>query len=185
VPGYLWFGFPAISVLFAREYLSSVDNFYQLFAGSYGHAIHGQQYLGALLFAIVALLMLWRLPGDVPGLPAIRPALAVSVAWLFFWPYSLPWYDAMAFCLLVLYPASRLDWLMLLQLTFGAFALMPGNAAVPAQRLLAEITNDSVYWVTPAVLLAAAAALACLCLTGKWKMAPPLGPRGAELALPT
>jgi hypothetical protein len=39
VPGYLWFGFPAISVLFARDYMGSVTNFYQLFAGSYGHTI--------------------------------------------------------------------------------------------------------------------------------------------------
>jgi hypothetical protein len=174
LPGYLWFGSPAISVLFARDYLSSVDNFYQLFAGSYGHAIPYQQYLGALLFVAVALLMLWRLPGDIPGLPAIRPALAVSVAWLFFWPYTLPWYDAMVFCLLALYSASRLDWLVLVQLTIGVFALMPGNAGAPAQHLLASITNDSLYWVAPAVLLVAAAALAGLCLTGKWKMTRPL-----------
>jgi hypothetical protein len=127
-----------------------------------------------LLFVAVALLMLWRLPGDIPGLPAIRPALAVSVAWLFFWPYTLPWYDAMVFCLLALYSASRLDWLVLVQLTIGVFALMPGNAGAPAQHLLASITNDSLYWVAPAVLLVAAAALAGLCLTGKWKMTRPL-----------
>jgi hypothetical protein len=172
VPGYLWFGFPAISVLFARDYMASVENFYQLFAGSYGHTIPYQQYLGALLFAVVALLMLWRLPGDVPGLPAIRPTLAVGVAWLFFWPYTYPWYAAMVFCLLAVYSASRLDWLALIQLTIGVFALMPGNAGIPAQRLLASITNDSLFWVAPAVLLAVAAALAWLCLTGKWKMTP-------------
>jgi hypothetical protein len=129
-----------------------------------------------LLFAAVALLMLWRLPGDVPGLPAIRPTLAVSVAWLFLWPYTFPWYDAMVFCLLAVYSASRLDWLALIQLTIGVFALMPGNAGVPAQRVLASITNDSLFWVAPAVLLAVAAALAWLCLTGKWKMASSVSP---------
>jgi hypothetical protein len=185
VPTYLWAGTPAIRVLFARDYLASVDNFYQLFAGSYGHYISHQVVLAALLSAVFALLMLWRLPGEVPGLPAIRPALAVSVAWLFFWPYTLPWYDAMAFCLLALYPASRLDWLALVQLTMGAFALMPGNAGVPAQHLLATITNDSLYWVTPAVLLAAAAGLACLCLTGRWKMTRPFVTRDADLPLPS
>jgi hypothetical protein len=185
VPGYLWFGTPAISVLFARDYLSSVDNFYQLFAGSYGHNIPHQVVLGALLTAIVALLMLWRLPGEVPGLPAIRPALALSIAWLFFWPYTLPWYDAMAFCLLALYPASRLDWLALVQVTMGAFALMPGNAGVPVQHLLATITNDSLYWVTPAVLLAVAAALAYLCLTGRWKMTRPFVTLDPDLPLPS
>ncbi len=186
VPGYLWFGSPAISVLFAREYLSSVDNFYQLFAGLVrtrhpGSAVH----LGALLFAIVALLMLWRLPGEVPGLPAIRPTLAVSVAWLFFWPYTLPWYDAMVFCLLALYSASRLDWLVLVQLTIGVFALMPGNAAVPAQHLLATITNNSLYWVAPAVLLAAAVVLVWLCLTRRWKMTRPFISMDADLPLPS
>jgi len=185
VPGYAWFGTPAISVLFARDYLSSVDNFYQLFAGSYGHTIPYQQYLGALLFAVVALLMLWRLPGEVPGLPAIRPTLAISVAWLFFWPYTLPWYDAMVFCLLALYSASRLDWLALVQLTIGVFALMPGNAAIPAQHLLATITNDSLYWVAPAVLLAAAVALVGLCLTRRWKMTRPFVTLEADLPLPT
>jgi hypothetical protein len=184
VPGYVYFGTPAVSVLFDREFLSSVDNFYQLFVGSYGHVISGQQYLGALLFAGVALLMLWRLPGDVPGLPAIRPTLAITVAWLFFWPYTLPWYDAMVFCLLALYSASRLDWLVLVQLTIGVFALMPGNASVPAQPVLATINNDSLYWVAPAVLLAAAVALICLCLTRRWNMARPFVTLDPEVPLP-
>jgi hypothetical protein len=182
-PTYWWFGAPAIKVLFARDYLSSVDNFYQLFAGSYGHYIPHQVVLAMLLSAVVGLLMLWRLPGEVPGLPAVRPALALSVAWLFFWPYTLPWYDAMAFCLLALYPASRLDWLALVQLTAGAFALMPGNAGLPAQHLLRVINNGNLYWVTPAVLLAVAAALVYLCVTGRWKIARPFVMRDADLPL--
>jgi len=170
LPGYLWFGTPSISVLFARDYLSSIDNFYQLFAGSYGRTIPGQTVVGALLFVAVALLMLWRFPADLPGLPAIGPALALSAAWLLLWPYTFPWYDAMVFCLLALYRPSRLDWVILAQLTIGVFALMPGNAGTPPQHALAVINNDLLYWVVPAVLLLIAAGLVWLCLTGRWKM---------------
>ena len=35
-----------------------------------------------MLFAAVALLLLWRLPDGVADLPAIRPAVAVGLAWL-------------------------------------------------------------------------------------------------------
>src|SRR5260370_39775967 len=87
--------------------------------------------------------MLWRLPEGGLAWPAVRPALAVSAAWLFVWPYQLPWYDAMLICLLVLYPASRLDWLVVARVTAGTFALMPGNAGVPPQHPLKVITSDS------------------------------------------
>jgi len=65
----------------------------------------------------VAVLALRRMPEGALSQPAIRPALALSAAWLFFWPYQLPWYDAMIICLLVFYPASRLDWLVIARLT--------------------------------------------------------------------
>jgi hypothetical protein len=173
-PGYLFFGAPAVRVLFAREYLSAVDSFYQLFAGSArGHQFQHEPVVGALLFLVVAVLMLWRFPGRVAGLPAIAPALAMSAAWLLFWSYSLPWYNAMAFCLLALYPASRLDWVMLAQTTAGVLALMPGNAGNPPGHTLAVINNDLLHWVAPVCLLLAAAALVWLCLTGRWKMSEP------------
>ena len=77
------------------------------------------------------------MPDGAPALPAVRPALAVSVAWVFLWSYQLPWYDAMVVCLLAVYPASVLDWLVLARLTVPAFALMPGNAGYPPQHVLA------------------------------------------------
>jgi len=78
------------------------------------------------------------------------------------------------FCLLALYPASLIDWLALARLTAATFALMPGNAVTPPQHWLLVITNDSVFWWAPAVLLAAAVALVWLALTGRWKMDPPV-----------
>jgi hypothetical protein len=76
------------------------------------------------------------------------------------------------FCLLALYPASRLDWLVVARLTAATFALMPGNAGYPPEHLLALITADSLFWWAPAVLLAAVVALVWLCLSERWKMGP-------------
>ena len=172
-PSYAWFGPPAVKALLSREDTASVDNFYQLFVGSHGNVIPHQLLLAALLFGAVAVALLWRLPEGIPDLPAIRPVLAVSLAWLFFWPYQLPWYDAMVLCLLALYPASRLDWLVLLRLAAATFALMPGNAGFPPQHLLAGITAASLYWVAPACLLAASAGLVWLVGSQRWKMDQP------------
>jgi len=173
LPSYAWFGSPAARALLSRDAAASVDNYYQVFVGSHGNVFPHQLLLAGLLFGAVAVLLLRRLPDGVPVLPAVRPALAISLAWLFIWPYELPWYDSMAICLLALYPASRLDWLVLIRLTAATFALMPGNAGFPAQHLLAAITAASLYWVTPAILLACAAGLVWLGLSQRWKMEPP------------
>jgi hypothetical protein len=173
-PTYAWFGPNAAKALLERDASASVDNYYQMFVGSHGNVFPLQLLLAGVLLAAVALLLLWRLPDGVPDLPAVRPALAVGLAWLFVWPYQLPWYDAMVFCLLALYPASRLDWLVLARLTAATFALMPGNAGFPPEHILAAITADSLYWWAPAVLLAAAVALVWLCLTDRWKMDEPV-----------
>ncbi len=180
-PTYAWFGPKAAKALLDRDAAASVDNYYQMFVGSHGNVFPHQLLLAGVLAVAVALLLLWRLPDGVPDLPAIRPALAVGLAWLFIWPYQLPWYDAMAFCLLALYPASRLDWLVLARLTAATFALMPGNAGFPPEHVLAAITADSLYWWTPTVLLIAAVALVWLCLSQRWKMDPPVVIRRAEL----
>jgi hypothetical protein len=174
VPSYAGFGIPAVKALVNRDSNASVDNFYQMFVGSHGNLFPHQLLVAALLLAGVTALLLWRLPDGVPDLPAIRPALAVGLAWLFIWPYQLPWYDSMAFCLLALYPASRIDWLVLARLTAATFALMPGNAGFPPEHLLAAMTSDSLFWWAPVVLLAAAVALVWLCLTDRWKMDPPV-----------
>jgi hypothetical protein len=173
VPSYLGFGSPAVRALIARGPMESVDSFYQLFVGSHGHYLPGQSLLAVLAFAAVAALMLWRFPDGAPALPAVWPVLAVGTAWVFVWYYQLPWYDAMVVCLLAVYPASRLDWLVLARMTAATFALMPGNAGLPHQHLLKAITNDSLFYWAPAVLLAAAVGLVWLGLSGRWKMGAP------------
>jgi hypothetical protein len=183
-PSYAWFGPPAVKALLSREAAASVDNYYQVFVGSHGNAIPHQLLLAGLLFGVVALLLMWRLPDGIPALPAVRPALAISLAWLFFWPYQLPWYDAMVLCLLALYPASRLDWLVLLRLAAATFALMPGNAGFPAEHLLAGITAANLYWVAPACLLAASVGLVWLVLSQRWRLDQPTVIPAAGLGRP-
>ena len=152
LPTYAWFGAPAVKALLSRDAEASVDNFYQMFVGSHGNAVPAPAAAGAACCSSRSrLLMLWRLPDGVPALPAVQPALAISLAWLFIWPYELPWYDSMAFCLIALYPASRLDWLVLLRLTAATFALMPGNTGFPAQHLLAMRSPPTrLFWRAPA-----------------------------------
>ena len=138
LPSYLWFGPPAIAVLVYRDASATSDNLYELFSRQFGLAhLPGLTLMVVPLLAAVGWLLLRRLPDGFPARPAVRPAFALSLAWLLVWPYQRPWYDAMAFCLLALYPASRLDWPMLTRLavvTYLLHARHAGQAAHMASR---------------------------------------------------
>ena len=139
--------------------------------------------LAAVLVAATALLALRRMPAGASSRPAIRPALALSAAWLFFWPYQFAWYDVMIICLLLFYPASRLDWLVLARLTAGTIPTIPGNPPTimlaRTSHLVIGFHNAAVYALVPLVLLGAAAGLVALCLSGRWNLGGPSGPPGA------
>jgi hypothetical protein len=78
--------------------------------------------------------------------------LAVAVAWLFAWPYVLPWYDALGWALLAAAPWSRLDWLMLARTTALAFGYLPARGvALPAGLGWLETVVRTA--LTPAALL--------------------------------
>src|SRR5207248_1283206 len=78
VPSYLWFGPPAIAVLFYREASATSDNFYQLFSRPFGLIRPPHLLLvAAALLVVTGWLLLRRLPDGAPGWPAIRPALAL------------------------------------------------------------------------------------------------------------
>jgi len=182
VPSYIWFGPPAITALLARSTQGSADAFYRLFSWPPGSAQVTAPVIMLVVPVLVAIAvaMLWRLPDDVPGLPAVQPALALSLAWLFIWPYQLPWYDAMVICLLAVYPASRLDWLVIGRLCAGTIALMPGNQNWPPPAWLTDLAQAVTGYVVPAAMLAAAAMLVWLCWTRAWRLQPP-GSRQAGL----
>jgi hypothetical protein len=175
LPGYAWFGPPAIRAVLGRSTATSADNFYQLFVRHFGSGVgsRGLVDLAVLMVIGLAALLLWRLPGGTERWPAIRPALALSAAWLFVWPYQLPWYDAMIFCLLIVFPASRLDWLVLGRLTAGTLANMPGNPWLPPIHAMAVLDRYLIHVAAPLVLLAALVILVLLCLSGRWATGQP------------
>src|SRR5260221_7163302 len=130
VPGYVWFGPPAAKALADRRNGISADNFYRFFVFDPHWRSH-LAVIAVVLVVAVAVLALRRLPAGAQARPAIRPALALSAAWLFFWPYQLPRYDAMIICVLVFYPASRLDWLVIVRLAAGPGPHIPGKPKAP------------------------------------------------------
>jgi hypothetical protein len=182
VPGYAWFGLPAVKVLADRRNRFVPYNFYRVFIID-PHWRSQVVLIAAVLVAALALLALWRMPVGVLDRPAIRPVLAVSAAWLFLWPYQYPWYDVMIICLLVLCPASRLDWLVLARLAASTIPGLPGNPPgigwwTSTGHLIIYIHHVIVFVLAPAALLAAAVGLVWLCWSGRWKMDQPGDPPG-------
>jgi hypothetical protein len=165
---------PAVRALLSRRNQSSADNFYRLFIPRGLH--HDLGMIAAVLVIAVAILALRKLPPGTAARPAVRPAVALCAAWLFLWPYQLPWYDSMIICVLVLFPASRLDWLVLARLAAGTISNMPGNPYLQHSHLLLVTDHFAVRILAPLVILAAAAAFVALLLTGRWKLRDFPGP---------
>jgi hypothetical protein len=171
VPSYVIAGRPAVNVLFQRGDLVTWDNLYQMFWRPFGNLSYATDHhlVDVAIVACVALAVLtWmRLPARTPELPAVTPALALSLTWIFLWPFQRPWYDVMIIGLLVLYPASRLDWVVLIRLCFGAIPYM--NAiSIPMNSVWYNIQHDEGVWITSSVRLLAVVALVWLCISGSW-----------------
>ena len=176
VPTYVGLGRPAVAALFARTDMTSQDSFYR-----FANITHWRFLIivALLLFVGIAILLLRRLPTGDWLRPAIRPTLAVTVAWLIIWPYQLPWHDAMIFSVLTLYPASTLDWILLTRLSAATIGTMPGNPnGVPGQTLRsADVLL--VHELVPAVLLACAIGVVVLAISGQWGVQVDAGRRPA------
>jgi alpha-1,6-mannosyltransferase len=176
VPTYLAAGGPAIKVLVTRGPGITWDTMYQLFwRPVLGYTQFGVSsvpphlaLVAYLLFAAVALLALLRFPDRVPGRPAVTPALALSLAWLFVTAFQRPWYDVMAISLLALYSASRLDWVVLIRLLAGATVYAQAVQSPAEPHWLYDIGQFNGAWLTPAVRLLSTAALVWLCVRGRW-----------------
>jgi hypothetical protein len=95
-------------------------------------------------------------------------AFAVVLAWLFAWPYVLPWYDALAWALLPLLAVSTAaangaGWLLLARTTALGFGYLPARQAdTVLPRGLSWLQPVVRHGVTPAVLAAATVWLAVL-----------------------
>jgi hypothetical protein len=175
-PSYLAAGTAAVKVLVTRSPGVTWDNMYQLFwrpvlgdtQFSASHAPPGLQLVAYVLFAVVAVLAFVRWPDRVPDRPAVSPALALSLAWLFVTAFQRPWYDVMAISLLALYSASRLDWVVLVRLLAGASVYAQAVQSPAEPHWLYDLGQFDGAWLTPAVRLLAAAALVWFCVSGRW-----------------
>jgi hypothetical protein len=175
-PAYLAAGTAAIRVLVTRSGGITWDTMYQLFwrpVLGYTHFSVSSvpphlQLVAYLLFAAVALLALLRFPDRTPGLPAVAPALALSLAWLFVTPFQRPWYDVMAVSLLALYSASWLDWVVLIRLLAGAAVYAQAVQSPAEPHWLYDLGQFNGTWLTPSVRLLAAAAFVWFCVSGRW-----------------
>lgn len=173
VSSYAAFGKPALKVLFQRGNQVTWDNLYQVFYRPFGFS-NPPAYLMAVAvpaFIVVALLAFTRMPDRVPEFPAVTPALALSMGWLFLWPFQRPWYDVMIIALLALYPRSWLDWVVLARLCFGAITYME-SALAPHKSLLQHIQLFQGEWITSSVRLLAVVALVFMCVSGRWGFRP-------------
>ncbi len=176
IPAYLAAGTPAIKVLVTRGGGVTWDTMYQLFwrpvLGYTQFSVSSSpphlELIAYLLFAGVALLALMRLPDRTPGLPAVAPALALSLAWLFVTAFQRPWYDVMAISLLALYSASRLDWLVLIRLLAGATIYTQAIQSPVEPHWLYDLGQFNGTWLTPTVRLLATFAFVWLCVSGRW-----------------
>jgi hypothetical protein len=174
VPGYVFAGWPAVTALAARTNGATLDNFYQFIYRPFGYAVSatsapaGLMVAAALVVVGLATLTLGRLPAPEGDWPAVRPALALSLAWLFAWPFQRPWYDVMVICLLALYPASRLDGIILARLLAGTTVYILAVDQTLAPHWLNTVFLDNVNYLAPAIRLAAVIALVWLCLSGSW-----------------
>jgi hypothetical protein len=181
VPGYLVAGPAALRDLLVRSSnLVTFDSFWRLFYSPFGYDSmpRGLELFAAAACVVVAALLAWRLPAGPPHLPVIRPAMALMLAWLLVWPLQRPWYDAIAFCLLAVVPASRLDWLMLIRAVPAAMAMVTAYGD-PRPMWLANVIGFVGGEVSPWVRLGTVLAAVVLCVLGAWTLRRPRAERPA------
>jgi hypothetical protein len=132
---------------------------------------------GAVALAVLlAVLVVRGLPGAAD--PGAGVAFAVVLAWLFAWPYVLPWYDALAWALLPLVAAGTATangacWLLLARTTALGFGYLPARQAdAVLPRGLSWLQPVVRHGVTPAVLAAATVWLAVLMVRSRSRERP-------------
>ncbi len=109
--------------------------------------------LALLVAAALAVVLARGLPrrdGDVTG-AAVRAALVLTLAYLLAAPYALPWYDASAWALLALLPASAFDRILLARTATLSLGYLVGRV-VPLSDPVRMATAVLRSGVAPVVL---------------------------------
>jgi hypothetical protein len=148
--------------------------------------------IGAVLLAAALLLLMLcaimaarrdgqLLPGPVPegaGWPGAAAGLfpgvvvAVTLAWLFAWPYVLPWYDGLGWAVLALLPWSGLDWLLLARTAALGIGYLPARGTVTMPAGLGWLEPVIRTAITPAILLGCLIALIAMAWPGRTRHWP-------------
>ncbi|MGE5289862.1 MAG: hypothetical protein ACM3ML_22275 [Micromonosporaceae bacterium] len=115
-----------------------------------------------LAAAALGTLLVRRMPPGPALLPAVRPMLALSLAWLAVFPVQAPWYDALVFPLLALMPASRLDYLLITRCLLLSEMLLPG--VLPNTGGFSVVTAR----LSHAGLFVLLGVLIVMCVSGAW-----------------
>jgi hypothetical protein len=187
--GYLIAGWHAVTDLWATgNSLVTFDSFWRLFYQPFGYTSEpaGLELLAALLFVTLAALLARRLPPGPAEFPAVRPALVLMVAWLLAWPLQRPWYDAAAFCLMAVFTASRLDWLMLARAVPAALAVVVISPDRHIPLWLVDLINFLGYGLSRYVRLGAVIVAVVFCAAAAWELGHRRPPRvPARQAVPS
>jgi len=126
--------------------------------------------------AAAAAVLLSRMPSGSRDLPAVRVALAATLALLVLSPQQWPWYTALVFPLLAVFPASRLDWIVVTYASATAVGMLPVvfltglHPASLARHVLAGVLGIVLLCVAEAGIN-----LLWLCCTNDWRPVTDLG----------
>ena len=148
-------------------------------AGLLGAAAPQTNILGVLAGVALAAVLLWRLPPGPRDFPAVRIVLALGLGLLVASPLQFPWFDAMIFPLLAVFPATRLDWFFVARNAALTATVTPFiNRLDPGW--LTAIERISTLGSMDVALAAIDAGLLWLCWTKAWKPATHRGSPGIQ-----
>lgn len=171
VPSYAWVGVPAIKALTSRAQTGIGWGYWGFVFHHLGIPLHYAVPAAVVLLFPVAWLALTRMPAGIDDRPAARAALALSLAWLLVWPHQYSWYSLMVICVLIFYPASRLDWLALTWLGIMTYVNMPGTGTGQTQRLghtIIHLQSLNLDKVAPVFMLGTLVAMLIWCFNRQW-----------------
>ena len=187
IPGYLLSGWPAVSATSGLTASSPVGQSpwtavaLVLQKELHGHNATASVNILALLGSVLlAAVLLWRMPPAWPEFTAVRASLVAVLALLIVSPQTQPWYAIMIFPLLALFPASRLDWIVVTFASTSAIGGVPFLLRVgshPAWFLRVARYSEWMFLILS--LVAEVLVLLWLCRRGNWRSAvDPMRVRG-------
>jgi hypothetical protein len=132
---------------------------------------------GLLGCALLAAVLLWRIPLAYGELVTVRVSLALTMALLIASSYQQGWYDAMIFPLLAVFPASRLDWIAVAHTAALGVASVPFFYPALHPPIVATIERVGADSFDTLALAVIGAVLIWLCVRGHWAVVTGRGAR--------